>query len=385
MVGSLREVGGIVMSQHNTICCIGSANMEQIISIQQSLELGAKNDTREHKVSAGGSALNGTCRLLAMGFDVLPIVPVGDDEEGQKVLEVFRTSLAKGSSRITLGLDELVQKGSSTSSSVVVIDPLGRRTIISWTGTASERFEPRLLHCLDHLESPPEAVIVGHISADKYGSITRRAINWFSERGTYVLVNMGRTQYQQGPGAFLEVLGKVDCLQFELAEAKSFVASHFKSEVPPLEGVLKWLIDYARPRSVVLTLAEAGAVACHRDAADEVLLAWPYDLEGIIRDSTGAGDAFAAGLASAMAGSDRGLNQFENALAIARDWAAYACTTLGGAFGCPDHKELQAFIKQNQDRVLRAPERRSWETARHILRYFDIARRYSLLGFPSSA
>jgi sugar/nucleoside kinase (ribokinase family) len=373
------------MTQTNSICCIGSANLEHIISVEPSLYLGGKNDIAEQMVSAGGSALNQSCRLLSMSFRTLPLLPVGDDEGGRKAIDILRMSLKKGGVESELNLDDLVQRGKSTSSAVVVIDPLGRRTILSGTGTASDCFEEWLRCRLDRLDQhPPGAVVVGHIGADRHGHMTRGIVNRFSGEDTYILVNMGRTQYQQGPGAFLEVLGKVDCLQFELAEAKRFVLPYLGSESAPIEDVLRWLVDHAGARSVVLTLAEAGAVACHRDAADEILIAWPYDLEGIIRDTTGAGDAFAAGLASAMVGSDKGINQFQNALVIARDWAAYACTTLGGAHNCPSRKELQAFVEQHQDQVLRVPERRSWGTARHILRYFDIARRYSLFGFATS-
>jgi sugar/nucleoside kinase (ribokinase family) len=373
------------MNRNNTVYCIGGANLEQIISVEYSPVFGAKHDVREQMVSAGGSGLSQSCRLLSMGFQAVPLLPVGEDESGGKAIEVLRTSLAKGDSSSESNFDYLVQKGKSTSSSVVIIDPLGRRTIFTSEGTATKSFEEWLFRHLDRLQRPPDAVIVGHIAADDDGDITRRIVNRFAEEGAYVLMNMGRTQYEQGPDPFLEILGKVDCLQFEFGEAKRFVLSHIGTQSPSLEEVLKWLVSRASPRSVVLTLSEAGAVAWHQDAADEVLIAWPYDLEGIMRDSTGAGDAFAAGLASAMIGFDRGVHQFQNALVRARNWAAYACTTLGGAHGSPTQEELHKFVDKHQERVLRVPERRSWDEARHILRYFDITRRYSTSNYVRPA
>ncbi|MBN1814376.1 MAG: carbohydrate kinase family protein [Anaerolineae bacterium] len=373
------------MAETHTILCIGSANVERVVALQHPLGLGAKNDSTQYMTSAGGSALNQICRLLAMGFQVVAMFSVGDDEGGRLVTELVQSSIAKGEGEGEAYLEGCVLEGRSTASSVVVIDPLGRRTIISWAGTASGHFQHHFFERLDRLEHAPDAVIIGHISSDRHGHITRGIVSRFAERGSYIALNMGRTQYEQGPGAFLDVLGKVDCLQFELAEAKSFVSSYFDRSAPTIEDVMKWLIDSARSRSIVLTLAEAGALGCHRDSADELLIAWPYDLEGIIRDSTGAGDAFVAGLTSVMVGSDRGLNQFQNALAIARDWAAYACTTLGGAYDPPNKEDLEAFVRRHRERVLRPPERRSWEEARHILRYFDIARRYSLIDSVSSA
>ena len=78
-------------------------------------------------------------------------------------------------------------------------------------------------------------------------------------------------------------------------------------------------------------------------------------------DSTGAGDAFGAGLVSYFIDKITELEKskgriskkdwvqittignFVDAIERARHWAAYCCTTLGAANDCPDQNELERF------------------------------------------
>ncbi len=69
-------------------------------------------------------------------------------------------------------------------------------------------------------------------------------------------------------------------------------------------------------------------------------------------DSTGAGDAFGAGLVSHLSSADLSLEGFKQGIDRARVWAAYACCHVGGAANCPTSEELRVF----QERMLAVSE-----------------------------
>jgi sugar/nucleoside kinase (ribokinase family) len=83
----------------------------------------------------------------------------------------------------------------------------------------------------------------------------------------------------------------------------------------------------------------------------------------MVKDTTGAGDAFAAGLAAALAGKkDTTFPDFSNAMAQAGFWASFACTTYGGSGSCPSIGELAAFAQElgvNEEQQVKIVEKRS--------------------------
>ena len=89
-----------------------------------------------------------------------------------------------------------------------------------------------------------------------------------------------------------------------------------------------------------------GAVGRLKDS-DSVVLAWAYNLSPQdVKDTTGAGDAFAAGLARGAL--DSPIDDDAALMAAMRRgslWGAYACTTLGGAKDCPSGAQLQKFAR----------------------------------------
>ena len=119
-----------------------------------------------------------------------------------------------------------------------------------------------------------------------------------------------------------------------------------------------------------ITMERMGAVA-RLKGSDSVIVLWPYDLgSDEVQDTTGAGDAFMAGvMAQAQKtplADDDALRQI---LENGRLWGAYACTTLGGANSCPTSKELDDF--RNGHCLLLETDCRPLDEARPILRILD--------------
>ncbi len=88
--------------------------------------------------------------------------------------------------------------------------------------------------------------------------------------------------------------------------------------------------------TVVVTLGEAGALACGGDSA----VHFPaFPVQAV--DTTGAGDAFNAGLAVGLAAG----GTLEQAIPLANAAAALACTRTGAQDALPDRAQVEAFLK----------------------------------------
>ena len=88
-----------------------------------------------------------------------------------------------------------------------------------------------------------------------------------------------------------------------------------------------------------------GAICSYKGGSDGIVISWPIDIA--VKDSTGAGDTFAAGVVSKLAGkSDFSVYAFTEAIVEGRAWSAFACTMIEGAGEIPDKNELTRFRKE---------------------------------------
>jgi sugar/nucleoside kinase (ribokinase family) len=215
-----------------------------------------------------------------------------------------------------------------------------------------------------------DAVIIGHIHADQRdppghsGSISENIIHRLHARGTSIFVNFGTSQYRLGTSRWKHLLNKVEYFQLNIDEMREFVSD---AGLESLEDVLAWFKDRC---TVAITMERMGAVA-RLKGSDSVIVLWPYDLgSDEVQDTTGAGDAFMAGVVAQAQktplADDDALRQI---LENGRLWGAYACTTLGGANSCPTSKELGDF--RNGHCLLLETDCRPLDEARPILRILD--------------
>ena len=94
--------------------------------------------------------------------------------------------------------------------------------------------------------------------------------------------------------------------------------------------------------TVVVTLGSAGALACDETSAVH-FPAFPVKA----MDTTGAGDAFNAGLAVGLAAG----GTLEQAIPLANAAAALACTRIGAQDALPDRAQVEAFLRSLRQRT----------------------------------
>jgi len=370
-----------MLSEKRLVVTVGGANGERVLRVEPAkFRLGTKHTMAPPKIVAGGSSVNHACRLLAMGIQVFPVLPIVNDGIGQVIAETLDASANVGN--CTLDVENLYMEGNDLATPFTTILSVGtQRTVLNEFSDSLIKAFPK--HCDNRLATfqrygsqnrtdikRADAVMIGHIHADRRdhpglgGGISDSIIRGFHAEGIDVFTNFGSSQYRLGTTRWGFLLDRVKCFQLDIDEMREFCRD---ADLLMLEDMLNWFKDKC---TVVITMERMGAVACLK-GSESVVLAWPYDLKpGEIKDSTGAGDAFAAGIvASAL---ERPLDSDEalcKALENGRLWGAYACTKLGGANECPTHQELDGF--KSKHRLFLETECKSMDEARPMLRILD--------------
>nr|WP_225955347.1 carbohydrate kinase family protein [Kibdelosporangium phytohabitans] len=228
-------------------------------------------DTRAQiRVTMGGAGANTATWLASQGTDVVLVSRIGDDMAGRQVLQ----NLKAAGVRCELAVDP----SAATCCVVIMVDESGQRTMLPDHGAGAwlqpGDLRPELLETARHMHLSGY-VLLDAASRDAGLAMLQAA----RERGLTTSVDPQSTALIDDPGAFLGWIKGIDLLLPNEDELAHLSAGHD-------------LLDYAG--AVAATAGAAGASWIDRTgtvsvAAEQVSCV----------DSTGAGDAFNAGLLTA--------------------------------------------------------------------------------------
>jgi len=288
----------------NTICCVGDIITDVLAALLA--PLAPESDTPAHiQVTGGGQAANTASWLAASGADVVLVGAIGDDQAGRdRVAEL--TSLG-------VRVAAQVCPGSATGA-IVVLSTLHGRSMITDRGA-------NLLLSPESVEAGLSGVSRLHLSAYTLldpGSRAagRHALDQALARGIAISVDAASAHplEQVGPELFLSWVRGTQVLLANSDEARVLAG-----DGEP-EDQARRLAD-AIGGSAIVKLGARGAVWAL--ANNEMLSAPAPEVSPL--DTTGAGDAFAAGLLGALAAGASP----EKALSLATALGSQAVTTLG--------------------------------------------------------
>ncbi len=341
---------GKPQKQNKLVLVIGGANGERVLTISPNeYKPGRKHVLTPSQTVGGGSSINHACRLLAYGIDVVPIVPVIDDHTGKLIVRTLENAAENGRMAFQFKREWFLKpQGENEKTQFTTILNIGDdRNVFSETGPGlAKSFSSHFTRLISRYK--PEsvsAVLIGHVYADRElkCDITRRIIETFSATNCKIVANFGSSQYEAGHLAWESSLPNITCFQLDLVEMRRF----FDDPAMKVKDILNWFRDRC---NVVITLERMGAIAQLRGESD-IIFVWPYQLpQNMIVDTTGAGDAFAAGVTSALADKTRvprNNNRWQQIFERAALWAAYACCHSGGTIDCPNQNDLRIFKTRN--------------------------------------
>jgi ribokinase len=300
------------------VLVIGSANVDFTVTVDRLPREGETVSGGRLHVGHGGKGANQAVAARRLGAAVRFVGCVGTDAFGEEVAERLA---AEG-----IAIDGLSRAPeAATGTALIVVDAEGRNQIAVAPG-ANRVLTPELAR---ERESDFDWAEVLLIQLET----PLPTVTWALEaaRRRNVLTILNPAPAQPLPAAIYPL---VDYLTPNAGEAALLSGQAVDDSETARVAAERLLARGAG--AVVVTLGEAGALACEASSA----VHFPaFPVRAV--DTTGAGDAFNAGLAVGLAAG----GTLEQALPLANAAAALACTRTGARDALPDRAQVEAFLQ----------------------------------------
>ena len=287
--------------------------VDHLVTIPRFPSFNSKVRLTDHCQMPGGQVSSAMVGVRRLGLRAAYVGKVGYDNEGRMLIE----SLQKEGVDCT---GVMIAMGAKTQGAVIVIEQFsGERTIL-WYHDDGTRVAP--------LELRREQIVRGrvlHLDGFDTEAAIRAAV-WAREAGMPVTIDLD-TIY---PGLDA-LLPHVDCLITSQGLANELAGSMDE------RAALRTLCEKYGCYLVAMTQGSRGALAF----VEGQFVASSAFRPPVIRDTTGAGDAFRAGF---IYGLCKGLS-IEETMRAANAVAALQCRELGARDGLPTEEELKDFLR----------------------------------------
>ncbi len=300
----------------NRVLVVGSLNMDLVVFCCRRPGPGETVSGREFVTVPGGKGANQAVAAGRLGGRVAMLGRVGDDEFGDRLI----ANLAAA------GVDTgrvLRTPGTSTGIASITVDPSGENSIVVVPG-ANGRLTPADVTAARDLFIGAGAIL---LQLEVPLQTVTAAAQLAKSVGATVVLDPAPAPEKPLPG---ELLASVDILVPNQHEA-GVLAGRPVSDLAVARLVATDLLDLG-PSVVVLKVGERGALIATGSRVDYV-----PGISVPAVDTTGAGDAFAGGLAVGLA---EGLDVLR-AVALANRTAALSVTKPGAQTSIPSRHEVE--------------------------------------------
>ena len=278
----------------------------QIPTSPHELHLG--NDTRTIISTHGGGAAGNTASWLAvLGNDVTMVGRIGNDTAGSAITAEFDA--------LGISYGNIVKEGLHTGVVVCLVDPSGERTMLADNG-ANAGLEVSDLPALDAVDAIYLSGYAPLAPLSRKGVL--EMVRTINSRGIPIIFDPATVGGMQGvPVA--EILSWCALMDTVIMNEEEAI---YLSGLSDLESALNFFVELT-PRAIIKR-GSAGAIGLERGGQIVSVAA----KTSAVVDTTGAGDAFAAGFIDAFTGRRDFSHAIERASAVAGH-----CVAIVGARG----------------------------------------------------
>ena len=275
------------------------------------------------KIGPGGKGSNQGVAAHRLGAEVTMITKVGDDFFGHEVAlrsfqdEGMETAYVFKDEKLSTGAALIMVDQNTSENKIVVTLGACDNILVEEIETARTAIENSAVF-LTQLETNMEAI--------------EKAVYIASQKNVMIILNPAPAR--EVPA---EILRKIDILTPN--ETEACILSGIKIDSIEDAGRAARVLMKKGVGSVIITLGSKGALVV-AEGKERFIAGHKVD----VVDTTGAGDAYNGGLATALA---EGMYIFASA-EFANAVAALSVTKIGTAPAMPYREELEAFIKNNR-------------------------------------
>ncbi len=293
---------------------MGAAAVDWVARVEEMPSLDGISYADQYAPVPGGSGGNVAEGVTRLGHTARFLGLLGDDEGGRMLMQTFESA----------GVDTScirVKEGQRSAACFIAVDRHGQRMIFSLGGVAIYD------QLTDISAAGLEQVKILYI-ADAYLEIARAAISKLAP-GAQVVFNPGGLMVASGKEELQPILECTDILVVSRVEAEALTGC---------SGPEQACRDLALtgPKEILLTLGERGVLVADRK---NLILVPAIPVEHVV-DTTGAGDAFSAGV---IAGLLEGMS-LEQAARLGCAVAAHKIRHFGSRNGLPDRAQIHSWL-----------------------------------------
>lgn len=305
----------------NNFLVIGDFCIDIFMEVDKYPDIGGDGAAKSLKRNLGGSASNTAIALAHMGSKPTLLTHVGsDDWSSQLINDLFEEGVS---------IDRIVQEVSEqTGLTMLIVTPDGERTMFTYRGANAllnpDEINERLFENIEMLHLSGYALL-----AEPQSTAVLKAIKEAHKRNIRISLDLGVDPAYKLGVKLKKILPKISLLILGPLEAMAI--SGFSS----INESLNYLIS----QGVGTVALKLGKMGCVIATINEQIPLPGVDVDAI--DSTGAGDAFSAGM---ILGLSNGWRNDVSGL-LASTMGAIAVTRWGAGKSLPGRQEVIDFLE----------------------------------------
>lgn len=301
------------------VTVVGSIHVDYTVKLPRLPSIGETVIGLEFKKLPGGKGANQAVAAARLGAETYMVGRVGADEDGRMLLENLR--------RNSINVDYVkIDPASYTGIALIMVDVEGHNVIAVASGTDA-------LVSVGDVDDAYEAIRKSDVLLAQLEipvETTVHAIKRAYNAGVKTILNPAPCRPL--PPETYKMINIITPNRIEL----SMLTGMPTDSLDEIERAARKILDMSG-ESVIVTLSERGALIVKRNISSHVEAVKVKPI-----DTTGAGDAFNASLAVAIAEE----KPLEEAVFLANAAAALKITKMGAQEGLPTRVELEDFLRR---------------------------------------